>query len=151
VIGTGSLEEELRYKYGNKFKFLGYCNREIVYNNMNEADYIVVPSLVEQFGLVLLEGIAAGCVPIVTNVGGMAQIMKEMRGFLVELDIDTFSRPFLAADKLEHAIYNAINEDKNVIESIRLDNYLVLCKNYSLKNMYEKTTLAYEKSITNLL
>lgn len=48
-------------------------------------DVIVLSSRSEGLPLALLEGMAAGCIPIVTNVGGMPEVVDDPRiGFVVE-------------------------------------------------------------------
>ncbi|MCL4508951.1 MAG: glycosyltransferase family 4 protein [Chloroflexi bacterium] len=48
------------------------------------ADYVLVPSWQEPFGLVVIEAMAAGKVVIATNVGGPSEVIRDGEtGFLI--------------------------------------------------------------------
>ena len=51
---------------------------------MVAADVLVVPSVYEPFGIVALEGMAAGTPVVATNIGGLSEIIEHDRtGVLV--------------------------------------------------------------------
>lgn len=52
---------------------------------LSSYDVILMPSRTEALGLALLEGMATGCIPIASNVGGIPEILSSPRlGWLVE-------------------------------------------------------------------
>jgi len=69
---------------GDRMRFLGFTsNSELVELTMS-ADALVVPSIYEPFGIVALEGMAAGVPVVAANVGGLADIVEHDRtGVLV--------------------------------------------------------------------
>ncbi len=83
--GQGSLETKLREQaapLGGRMTFLG--RRDDVPGLMAAMDLLVVPSLNEGMGRVILEAGAAGCAVIATNVGGVPDIVQDdVTGVLV--------------------------------------------------------------------
>ncbi len=81
IIGTGhreahyrELAEELDLQNTH---FLGKASEEVVDAAYAEAHVLVLPSLTraEAFGLVLLEGMAAGCVPVASHLPGVKDVV----------------------------------------------------------------------------
>jgi glycosyltransferase involved in cell wall biosynthesis len=64
---------------GNKIKFLGFISEDERIQLLLSADALVVPSLYEPFGIIALEGMAAGVPVIVSNVGGLSEIVEHDR------------------------------------------------------------------------
>jgi len=74
----------------DKVEFLGQVdNLERV---LPEADVLLLPSLHESFGLVALEAMACGVVPLVTNRGGAGEfIVHGSNGYLLDpMDVDAW-------------------------------------------------------------
>ena len=77
IIGDGHEKSELE-KMTNEFglqesvRFTGMLAETALNETLNRHRYIVVPSLWEEpFGLIVLEGMACGCLPIVSGGGGL--------------------------------------------------------------------------------
>ena len=90
ICGTFSNEtikdkcEKLISEIGHdKIKLCGYVSGEEKEKMLLEADILVLPSYAEGLPLVVLEGIAAGCTILTTNVGANPEIIKEENGMLV--------------------------------------------------------------------
>ena len=89
VIGKGPQEEELQHliqKLGinEKVHFLGMLKESELVYVLNQHQFLLVPSLWEEpFGMVALEGMACGCIPIVSNSGGLPEAIGEA-GLLFE-------------------------------------------------------------------
>lgn len=78
---------------------------------LNTAKYLLVPSSFESFGLVALEGIACGCIPVTTGEGGLAEAVgpcgpffakgnpEELASRILELE----RRPDIAGSYLSQA------------------------------------------------
>jgi glycosyltransferase involved in cell wall biosynthesis len=77
IIGDGPEMVKLRelainYKLTDEIRFLGFLAAEEIAKELNAHHYLLVPSRWEEpFGIVVLEGMACGCIPIVSDGGGL--------------------------------------------------------------------------------
>lgn len=77
IVGDGPemkslLEMLANLKLGSQVKLMGFLKGEKLINSLNQHQYLLVPSRWEEpFGNVALEGMACGCIPIVSNGGGL--------------------------------------------------------------------------------
>jgi glycosyltransferase involved in cell wall biosynthesis len=77
--GAESLAHELGL--GSHVTFLGKQSR--IREMLPQADVLLLPSQLESFGLVALEAMACGVIPVATNVGGLPEVITPGRdGFL---------------------------------------------------------------------
>jgi N-acetyl-alpha-D-glucosaminyl L-malate synthase BshA len=77
--GAESLAHELGLSC--HVKFLGKQNR--IREMLPQTDVLLLPSELESFGLVALEAMACGVVPVATNVGGLPEVITHGKdGFL---------------------------------------------------------------------
>jgi glycosyltransferase involved in cell wall biosynthesis len=87
-IGEGPLEKEIREKilaYELKnIEIIGPLSPEQTEICFNRAKYLIVPSLREPFGMVIIEAMAKKVVPIVSNCGGMKEIFSEAAGYVFD-------------------------------------------------------------------
>ena len=68
----------------DKIRFLGFISDSELTELTISSDVLVVPSVYEPFGIVALEGMAAGVPVVAANVGGLAEIIEHDRtGVLV--------------------------------------------------------------------
>ncbi len=65
------------HKLKNQIIFLGNLSREEMVDFYNKMDVIVLPSLNEAFGLVLIEALASGCNTLVSSRFGALDYIKE--------------------------------------------------------------------------
>jgi glycogen synthase len=80
VAGSGTHEQELKaqakrlglMRHGT---FLGWIGDDVLRSLYRIADLTVVPSLYEPFGLVALEAMASGCPCIVSDTGGLREVV----------------------------------------------------------------------------
>ena len=78
VAGQGSLEDDLRKQangLGDRFRFLGL--RDDIPDLMAAMDVLVVPSLNEGMGRVILEAAAAATPAVASNVGGIPEVIAD--------------------------------------------------------------------------
>lgn len=79
IVGTGNelinLKQVVKgYGLENKVVFTGSLQGEALVDKLNEHKYLLVPSLWDEpFGIVVLEGMACGCIPIVSDGGGLPE------------------------------------------------------------------------------
>jgi len=98
IIGDGpnreeyeSMTAELGLK--DKVRFQGLKTKPEVAEFMRQCDFIVLPSLSETFGVVLIEALASGKPVVATNIGGTDEIVSEEVGILVSpTDINTLTK-----------------------------------------------------------
>jgi glycosyltransferase involved in cell wall biosynthesis len=80
IAGAGPLRPELEAlaaPFGDRVRFAGFLAEPAKSALLARADLVVVPSLYEPFGLVALEAMAAGTPLLVSDVGGLADIVED--------------------------------------------------------------------------
>ena len=80
IAGKGGMLDELKAQadylgISNKVYFAGYMNGKDVERMYKAADISVFPSTYEPFGIVALEGMLAGVPTVVSDVGGLDEIV----------------------------------------------------------------------------
>ncbi len=86
ILGSGEkyLEDKihlLEEKYPENVKgIIGYLGREVTREYYASADFCVIPSNFEPFGLVQLEAMCLGSIPIGTKVGGINDTVIDVDG-----------------------------------------------------------------------
>ncbi|MFC6670554.1 glycosyltransferase [Marinobacterium aestuariivivens] len=107
VIGTGSLQDELKEKYGSdtRIKFTGKLEHTEVIAHLESSSVSFIPSCWDEFfGLTALESIASGCFVVYSNQGALPEIFTETdRSSGYMLEADDFSRP----EKIRRAVFES--------------------------------------------
>lgn len=90
IVGDGRAREALvaqatRLGIADRVTFAGWLARADVDRRLAEADVIALPSVREFGGGVVLEGMAAGAVPIVLDHGGPPELVTPTTGVVVPL------------------------------------------------------------------
>lgn len=114
IIGEGFLRnkiEKMTIKINKHIKFAGQLPYHQTLDIIKKAKVIVVPSLWEEpFGRVALEAISQGTTAVVTNRGGLPEIVEDkITGFIVNPSIRT----------IEAGILQAIKHNKRLRENIK--------------------------------
>lgn len=65
--------------HGDRIRFLGFVSDSQLVELTMSADALVIPSVYEPFGIVALEGMAAGVPVVAANVGGLSEIVERDR------------------------------------------------------------------------
>lgn len=81
ICGRGGMMDELKQEAHNlgideKVYFVGYCDAAKVQKMYINADIAVFPSTYEPFGIVALEGMLSGTPTVVSDVGGLNEIVE---------------------------------------------------------------------------
>jgi glycosyltransferase involved in cell wall biosynthesis len=140
MVGKGELDVDLRAQAlkinaNGRIKFLGW--REDIHEILPVFDLLVLPSLNEGMGRVLVEAMAAGKPVVASEVGGIPDLVKHGEtGYLV--------RP---AD--ERALANGIKKLLNDPESARQmgQRGKEYCRQFSLEAMIQKLDDLYSELI----
>lgn len=165
VAGEGWHRNELEritkeLKIEEKVLFTGYLPEEDFLAYFNVADILVVPSTYEPFGIVALEGMATNTPIIVSDVGGLSEIVDHrwtgmkvpannsdaMAESIVELLSDETLRKKIvtnANEKLKH-VY-----DWSIIADQSIKVYKQIYKEWKRHNWKTKNDLKKRKSSKN--
>ncbi|NYE58033.1 glycosyltransferase [Carboxydothermus ferrireducens] len=103
---------------GDRVVFTGQIFHPELAAVIQRAKLLVVPSLVkEAFGMVAVEGIAAGALPLVDGEGGMASIITNYTAFLKKkgfnLSLDTF---ILSKLRTAEGVREIVDKGKRLLE-----------------------------------
>jgi glycosyltransferase involved in cell wall biosynthesis len=116
------------------FQFLGWRSQSELQKIYRQCDIFAMPSLVEALGVVFLEAMAAGLVPVATKVGGIPEIIQDgYNGLLVAPD---------APDELSQAIIELLRDPKKM--KALQKNGAGTVKKFSVDAMMEKTYEIYD-------
>lgn len=118
IIGDGILRDKLRdivirNKTENKIIFLGQISHDQVLNYLSEASLTVVPSVWEEpFGRIALESLLLGIPTVVTDRGGLPEIIEDKKtGYVVKPTVKELRRGLSLALKNNNRLRrNIINE-----------------------------------------
>jgi len=143
VVGEGWLRGHLEYiarstGYQWKITFTGWIpDRELI-ALLNSADALVVPSIYEPFGIVVLEGMAAGVPVVASDVGGLAEIVEhEHTGILA------YSR---SPESIAWAVDRVLSDPDHSKEMAQNAQEMVQ-KTYSWEAIAMKTAKAYKEVV----
>lgn len=123
IGGDGELRQTLRQmaesmQTETTVTFLGQLSRKEVISEIQDCDLMILPSLTETFGVVVIEALALGRPVVATRCGGPDKIINNQNGLLVDPG-DT--------EKLAEAIALAITKiesfDAKAIRDSCLDQY----------------------------
>jgi glycogen(starch) synthase len=143
IAGSGPEAANLRVqirKLGmeKSVKILIGLKREEVAELMAAADVFVLPSLIESFGIVLLEAMAVGTPIVCTRTQGATEIVNdEVNGVMI---------PPADSDALADAILRVLNDSK-LARALRTNGLKVVQKRFSWKKTAKMTLALYEKVI----
>lgn len=87
LTGNGPLRNEITRISGEGVHFRDFATYEQLPALLGLAQGLILPSRIDQWGLVVNEAMAAGCPPVVSIRAGAAELVKDgLNGFLVEPD-----------------------------------------------------------------
>ena len=133
VVGQGKLLFEIKEflknnKLEKNIKLLGRISEKELVEYYNKADFLVVPSIFEGFGLTVIEAMACKTPVIATNVSGIKDIVNKKNGILVD---------YGNKDKMAEAIKNLLSK-KSLRDKLSKAGFKTVIKSFDLdKSSYE--------------
>jgi len=112
----------------------GNCSQQYIFEHLRDYDCLVQPSRNEGFGLTVAEGMAAKVPMIISDTGGLREVIDNGRCGVLFVS----GNPKDLADKIEDVILKGY--DPKVIELA----YKRVCKMYSIENTAEKYVSEYQ-------
>ena len=143
IVGEGWLRGHLEYiarSTGHQWKitFTGWIPDQELVALLNSADALVVPSIYEPFGIVALEGMAAGVPVVASDVGGLAEIVEhEHTGILA------YSR---SPESIAWAVGRVLSDPDHSKELVQNAQEMVQ-KTYSWEAIAMKTAKIYKEVV----
>jgi len=138
IAGGGSLENYVhnyieKNSLGKIISFLGFVDQKKLYALYSNALALIVPSICpENAPLVVLEALSVGTPVIVSNTGGLPEIMKKVDAKLIFNDIDhlkdiilSFSEKDFSSSKIKQIC------EQNFSSEAYVNNYIRIVKNIS--------------------
>ena len=143
IAGKGGMIDELkaqadRMGIGHKVYFTGYLNSKQVQKMYKCADIAVFPSTYEPFGIVALEAMLAGVPTVVSDVGGLNEIVDHGVDGMKSYSGNSNS----IADSILTLLYDhqlAANIAKNAKKKVK--------EEYSWNKIAQDTYFTYQKAI----
>lgn len=107
-----------KYKKYKSFNHIGYLDKDELSRFLKSSDILILPSLFDSFGLVVLEAMSMGVMPIVSENTGAADCVTEDVGYVVPIrdskSIAAIVKDlYTNRDKLNHKRKNAIFKAKD--------------------------------------
>ncbi len=141
ISGKGPMMEELKNKavtlgIEDKVIFTGYIDDETRNLLYASSDVAVFPSLYEPFGIVALEGMATETPVVVSDTGGLSEIIDHGR--------DGFKTPPGSADYLARDILKILT-DENTARKLSQRAYQKVKELYSWEGIASKTMEVYQE------
>lgn len=86
IVGTGPQEKELKQIAGDNIEFVGYKQGDALMSIVSNAKFVVIPSIwYENYPYVVLESHILGVPTLLTNTGGLPEMVTDKENFLFKL------------------------------------------------------------------
>lgn len=143
IGGKGGMIDELRQQVDNlglndKVYFTGYLNSKQVKKMYKCADIAVFPSTYEPFGIVALEAMLAGIPTVVSDIGGLDEIVQHKGNGMKAYAGNSNS----IADSVLELLYN-----KELSEKVSKNAQADVKQCFNWNKIAQDTYFAYEKAI----
>ncbi|MGB9683509.1 MAG: glycosyltransferase family 4 protein [Candidatus Bathyarchaeales archaeon] len=141
VVGNGYMKETLsehvkRIGLAHKVLFTGFVDDETLRNLQKCANVSVVPSLFEPFGIVALEAMAAKSPVVVSDTGGLSEI--------VEHDVTGVKVYPNNPDSLAWGVTRVLL-DEDYADRLRENAYRMVLEKFNWEKISQQTKNIYEK------
>lgn len=136
IVGEGEKRKKLQDKYGDgKIRFTGKICEEDLKKEYSRSKILILPSFVETFGVVYIEGLASGC-PVIASekLSGAREIIEEGKeGILVDPD---------SVEEISSAI-SRIEDDFDRMSKNAVDR----AEEYSVEHLTDRMIDFYEDTL----
>ncbi|MDR0872234.1 MAG: glycosyltransferase family 4 protein [Prevotellaceae bacterium] len=91
MVGGGNKLEELKERCKEKnvnVIFTGYLDKKDIVKNLHQADFFAHPTLIETFGVVVVEALSTGTPVICSNDKALRELINEQNGVLCENTVE---------------------------------------------------------------
>ena len=136
IVGSGPLQNRYKDRLTNSLLpciFYGNLSREEVHKVYSNCDALVLPSVTEGFPKVVVEAMNYGCVPVVTNMSSIREVVTSKNGFLIAGHSE---------EKLKEQIVNMLQ--------LKPERFRSMLKN-SERDLSDYTYDSYNVEISNLI
>jgi len=139
LVGEGPLKEDLakevlRRKLNDRVKLAGFVDEKKLVSLYNSSDAFVLPSHYEPFGMVALEAMASRVPVVVSDVGGLSEIVEDG---ITGVKVPAYNPSALAEGILR------VLEDRELSEQLKENAYRAVQERYRWDMIAEKTIEAY--------
>ncbi|HYH02290.1 MAG TPA: glycosyltransferase family 4 protein, partial [Bacillota bacterium] len=152
IAGKGPYLEELRhraYQLGiyHRIYFTGFIDDNTRNALFQCADVAVFPSLYEPFGIVALEGMAAGAPVVVADTGGMSEIVQHGRNGLKAYNDNPVSLADNILWALQHPDHTAQMKAQALADINNIYNWNLIAE--QTREVYREIITEYHDSLWN--
>lgn len=143
IVGEGPVKEELMEKVlsngmHDHVHFTGFVDEASLVSLYKSSDVFVLPSLYEPFGIVALEAMASGVPVVVSDVGGLSEI--------VENGLNGLKVPAADSKSLAAAL-QLVLQDSTFAERLRNNAYQYVHEKFDWNYVACKTLEAYRATV----
>ncbi len=78
-----------RFKKNDRINYFSSLPNAQCLELLKKSHILLLPSFGETYGYTVLEGMAAGCVPIVTNLSSFSDFVNDENAFIIDLELTT--------------------------------------------------------------
>lgn len=141
IFGNGSMESELnKYVDTNdikNIKFLGSLTHNNLLNTYSKYKFYIILSDFEGNPKTLIEAMSRGCIPIVSNISHLTEVIKDEFNGLILKNKNISIKDFLNLKKIDEETMNMLS--RNAFQYAN--------KNFSLESIVKKEIKLYESLI----
>ncbi len=144
IVGEGPVKDSLMRETQKRgldrhVHFTGLVDQASLVKLYSSSHVFVLPSLYEPFGIAALEAMASGVPVVVSDSGGLAEI--------VENGVNGIKVPAEDPSSLSTALRTLL-EDSSLADRLRKNAYSSLLERYNWDLVAEKTLEAYQQALT---
>lgn len=140
LCGEGPLKDDYitRCKdvLGTHFEYLGVVSGKSKIEALHKADFFLLPSYFEGLPMALLEAMASGLVPVVTEVGSMKLLIKHKKNGVFVKKADSEDLTFILKELLN---------DHKLVEKISQNAVFTVREGFDISIYKEKLNLIYRE------
>ena len=137
IVGDGEERKNLedlveKLNISKKVKFMGFQSNVIQF--LDQADIFVYPSIWEEaFGISVVEAMARGCIPLVSNKGGLPEVIGKHTEYLFDTEQEL-------KNKIETILRKGISEEN-------MQEMKEQAKKFTIEKTIERLEEEYNKII----